>query len=135
MVGSDFFLAFSPERVDPGNRRFTTANIPKVVGGLTPACTRLAATLYRAVKGTVFEASSPRVAETAKLIRKQLKAKFPAVKFSVKSSRYSGGSSIDICWEDGPTSKAVDVVVQPFCGGRFDGMIDMQSHRRHWLTP
>jgi UDP-N-acetyl-D-glucosamine dehydrogenase len=67
-VGSDFFLAFSPERVDPGNRRFTTANIPKVVGGVTPACTRLAAALYRAVTDTVFEASSPRVAETAKLL-------------------------------------------------------------------
>ena len=68
VVGSDFFLAFSPERVDPGNRRFTTSNIPKVVGGVSPACTRLAAALYRAVTGSVFEASSPRVAETAKLL-------------------------------------------------------------------
>ncbi|HET8579237.1 MAG TPA: nucleotide sugar dehydrogenase [Methylomirabilota bacterium] len=68
VVGSDFFLAFSPERVDPGNRRFTTSNIPKVVGGVSPTCTRLAATLYQAVTGSVFEASSPRVAETAKLL-------------------------------------------------------------------
>ena len=68
VVGDDFFLAFSPERVDPGNRQFTTANIPKVVGGVTPACTRLAAALYRAVTGSVFEVSSPRVAETAKLL-------------------------------------------------------------------
>jgi UDP-N-acetyl-D-glucosamine dehydrogenase len=68
VVGSDFFLAFSPERVDPGNRRFTTSNIPKVVGGVSPACTRLAATLYRTVTDSVFEASSPRVAETAKLL-------------------------------------------------------------------
>jgi UDP-N-acetyl-D-glucosamine dehydrogenase len=68
VVGRDFFLAFSPERVDPGNKRFTTANIPKVVGGVTAACTQLAAALYRQVTKTVFEVSSPRVAETAKLL-------------------------------------------------------------------
>jgi UDP-N-acetyl-D-glucosamine dehydrogenase len=68
VIGSDFFLAFSPERVDPGNKRYTTATIPKVVGGVTPACTELAAALYRQVTQTVFEVSSPRVAETAKLL-------------------------------------------------------------------
>ena len=68
VIGRDFFLAFSPERVDPGNKRFTTATIPKVVGGVTPACTKLAAALYRQVTQTVFEASNPRVAETAKLL-------------------------------------------------------------------
>ena len=68
VVGEDVFLAFSPERVDPGNRRFTTATIPKVVGGVTRRCTELAARLYRHVTVSVFEASSPRVAETAKLL-------------------------------------------------------------------
>jgi UDP-N-acetyl-D-glucosamine dehydrogenase len=68
VVGVDVFLAFSPERVDPGNRKFTTANIPKVVGGVTRGCTELAATLYGQVTTSVFEASSPRVAETAKLL-------------------------------------------------------------------
>jgi UDP-N-acetyl-D-glucosamine dehydrogenase len=68
VVGRDFFLAFSPERVDPGNKRFTTANIPKVVGGVTAVCTQLAAALYRHVTKSVFEVSSPRVAETAKLL-------------------------------------------------------------------
>jgi UDP-N-acetyl-D-glucosamine dehydrogenase len=68
VIGRDFFLAFSPERVDPGNKRFTTANIPKVVGGVTTACTELAATLYLQVTSKVFEVSSPRVAETAKLL-------------------------------------------------------------------
>ena len=68
VIGRDCFLAFSPERVDPGNKRFTTANIPKVVGGVTPSCTRLAAALYRQVTSSVFEVSSPRVAETAKLL-------------------------------------------------------------------
>jgi UDP-N-acetyl-D-glucosamine dehydrogenase len=68
VIGRDFFLAFSPERVDPGNRRFTTANIPKVIGGVTAACTRIAAALYRQITSSVFEVSSPRVAETAKLL-------------------------------------------------------------------
>ena len=48
VAGRDFFLAFSPERVDPGNPQFTTRNVPKVVGGTTPTCTRLAKALYSA---------------------------------------------------------------------------------------
>jgi len=68
VVGNDFFLAFSPERVDPGNKKHTTATIPKVVGGVTAACTELAAALYRQMTATVFEVSSPCVAETAKLL-------------------------------------------------------------------
>jgi UDP-N-acetyl-D-glucosamine dehydrogenase len=66
-VGVDFFLAFSPERIDPGNRTFTVKNTPKVVGGVTPACTRLAALLYRQIISTVASVSSPRVAELSKL--------------------------------------------------------------------
>jgi UDP-N-acetyl-D-glucosamine dehydrogenase len=68
VIGQDFFVAFSPERVDPGNTTFTTENIPKVVGGVTPVCTELAATLYGKVTGRVHRVSSPRVAETAKLL-------------------------------------------------------------------
>ena len=68
VIGRDFFLAFSPERVDPGNKRFTTATIPKVVGGVTAECTKLASAMYRQVTNKVFEVSSPRVAETAKLL-------------------------------------------------------------------
>jgi UDP-N-acetyl-D-glucosamine dehydrogenase len=66
-VGQDFFLAFSPERVDPGNTAFTTATIPKVVGGVTRACTETAAALYAKCTAKVHRVSSPRVAETAKL--------------------------------------------------------------------
>lgn len=66
--GEDFFLAFSPERVDPGNKQFKTKNTPKVVGGVTPVCTRLAATMYRNVlESDVHEVSSPRVAEMEKI--------------------------------------------------------------------
>jgi UDP-N-acetyl-D-glucosamine dehydrogenase len=67
-VGEDFFLAFSPERVDPGNPRFNVANITKLVGGVTPDCTRMAATLYRQMVNEVVEVSNPRVAETSKLL-------------------------------------------------------------------
>ena len=67
-VGKDFFLAFSPERVDPGNPKFHTVNIPKVVGGVTPACTEVATTLYGQVMDTVVPVSSVRVAETVKLL-------------------------------------------------------------------
>jgi UDP-N-acetyl-D-glucosamine dehydrogenase len=67
-IGRDLFLAFSPERVDPGNKTFTSTNIPKVVGGVTPACTTLAAALYAIVTSKVHRVSSPRVAETAKLL-------------------------------------------------------------------
>jgi len=68
-VGEDIFLAFSPERVDPGNDRYKTKNTPKVVGGVTPACTKIATVLYEQVlDGTVFSASSPRVAEMTKLL-------------------------------------------------------------------
>jgi UDP-N-acetyl-D-glucosamine dehydrogenase len=66
-VGRDFHLAFSPERIDPGNAQFGVKDIPKLVGGVTPACTRLAACLYRQVVAQVHELSSPKIAELAKL--------------------------------------------------------------------
>jgi UDP-N-acetyl-D-glucosamine dehydrogenase len=67
-VGKDFYLAFSPERVDPGNPVYQTKNIPKVVGGVTPACSEAAAGLYSQVMDTVVPVSSARVAETVKLL-------------------------------------------------------------------
>jgi len=67
-VGKDFFLAFSPERVDPGNASFNTRNIPKVVGGVTPACTSAAVKLYRQRLEHVVAVSSPQVAEMVKLL-------------------------------------------------------------------
>ncbi len=67
VAGEDVFLAFSPERIDPGNKQFTVKDIPKITGGVTPACTRLAALFYRQIVSQVVEVSSPRVAELAKL--------------------------------------------------------------------
>jgi UDP-N-acetyl-D-glucosamine dehydrogenase len=67
-VGKDFFLAFSPERVDPGNPQFNTRNIPKVVGGVTEACTKAAVQLYRQRLENVVPVSSTQVAEMVKLL-------------------------------------------------------------------
>jgi UDP-N-acetyl-D-glucosamine dehydrogenase len=67
-VGEDVFLAFSPERVDPGNPKYHTKNTPKVVGGITPACTELATALYAAVIDTVVPVTTTEAAELVKLL-------------------------------------------------------------------
>jgi UDP-N-acetyl-D-glucosamine dehydrogenase len=67
-VGQDFFLCFSPERVDPGNAQFQTRNIPKVVGGITPACTEVARRFYSQALEHVVPVHSTRVAEMVKLL-------------------------------------------------------------------
>jgi UDP-N-acetyl-D-glucosamine dehydrogenase len=73
-AGVDFFIAFSPERVDPGNPTFQTYNVPKVVGGLTPECARLAASLYGTAIQTIVPVSSTRVAEMVKLLENTFRA-------------------------------------------------------------
>jgi UDP-N-acetyl-D-glucosamine dehydrogenase len=70
----DFFLAFSPERVDPGNQTFNTRNIPKIVGGIGPASTEVAALLYGSIVETVVPVSSTRVAEMVKLLENTFRA-------------------------------------------------------------
>jgi UDP-N-acetyl-D-glucosamine dehydrogenase len=67
-AGEDFNLAFSPERIDPGRTDYTTRNVPKVVGGVTEACTARAAELYGSAIETIHEVSSPEAAELAKLL-------------------------------------------------------------------
>jgi UDP-N-acetyl-D-glucosamine dehydrogenase len=67
-VGKDFFLAFSPEREDPNNPKYSTATIPKVVGGVTPNCLKVALTLYNQVIVKTVPVSSPRAAEATKLL-------------------------------------------------------------------
>lgn len=73
-AGADFFLAFSPERVDPGNEKWNTRNVPKVVGGLTHDCSALAATLYGASIERVVQVGSPRAAEMVKLLENTFRA-------------------------------------------------------------
>jgi UDP-N-acetyl-D-glucosamine dehydrogenase len=67
-VGESFFLAFSPERVDPGNARFNTRNTPKIIGGVTPTCARVAQSLYSRAVETVIPVSSTQTAEMVKLL-------------------------------------------------------------------
>ena len=67
-VGENFFLAFSPERVDPGRKDWTTVNTPKVVGGITPACTKIASAFYEQAMENIVSVSTTEVAEMTKLL-------------------------------------------------------------------
>jgi UDP-N-acetyl-D-glucosamine dehydrogenase len=73
-VGTDFFLAFSPERIDPGNTRYSLRNTPKVVAGITPACLQLTSALYETVVDRVIPVSSTRTAELVKLFENTFRA-------------------------------------------------------------
>jgi UDP-N-acetyl-D-glucosamine dehydrogenase len=73
-VGRDVFIAFSPERVDPGNAKWHTKNTPKVVGGITADCTEVASRFYRACIDQVVEVSSPEAAELTKLLENTFRA-------------------------------------------------------------
>jgi UDP-N-acetyl-D-glucosamine dehydrogenase len=73
-AGKDFHLAFSPERVDPGRTDWTTSNTPKLLGGLTPACTERAAEIYGSAVDTIIPMSSPETAEMSKLLENIFRA-------------------------------------------------------------
>jgi len=73
-AGTDFYLAFSPERIDPGNKQWSAYNTPKVVGGITPECTRLACDLLSQMGAPVYPVSSPRAAELTKLLENTFRA-------------------------------------------------------------
>ena len=74
VVGRDYFLAYSPERVDPGNKRYTTKNTNKVVGGVTATCLSVAANFYQQTIVDVLPVSSPRVAEMTKVFENTFRA-------------------------------------------------------------
>jgi len=73
--------------------------------------------------------------EVAKVARKRLKAAFPQVAFSVRTSKYSMGSSLRVNWTDGPTVKMVDAIVGDLDGSTFDGMVDMKSSKGDQRLP
>lgn len=73
-AGTDFYLAFSPERVDPGNAHFTIRNTPKVIGGVTPRCLEVASALYGAITERIVPVSSPQAAELVKLLENTFRA-------------------------------------------------------------
>ncbi|MDP8256352.1 MAG: nucleotide sugar dehydrogenase [Candidatus Alcyoniella australis] len=74
VCGKDFHLAFSPERVDPGNQQYNTSNTPKIIGGVTPRCTQVACALYGAAVEKVIPVSSTRAAEMVKLLENTFRA-------------------------------------------------------------
>lgn len=73
-VGEDIFIAYSPERIDPGNKRYSVRNTPKVVGGITGHCTEVAAAMYRSAVDEVIAVSSPTAAEMVKLLENTFRA-------------------------------------------------------------
>ena len=73
-VGHDFYLCFSPERVDPGNEKYKTANTPKILGGVTPKCGEMGEFLYESIVGQVVRVSSPETAEMVKLLENTFRA-------------------------------------------------------------
>lgn len=75
------------------------------------------------------------LAETNKILRAHLKRAFPGTKFGVRGSSYSGGSSTDITWTDGPTRAQVEAVTDAYSSRGFDGMIDMAYSKTSWLLP
>ena len=71
--------------------------------------------------------------DTAAIIRKRLKREYPGVRFTVRSKRYAGGSSIDVSWTDGPTGAQVDLILKDYEGSGFDAMIDLKYPKTHYL--
>ena len=113
-VGTDLFLAFSPERVDPGNTAYNTQNTPKVVGGVTPECTQAAVALYERFIGTVVPVSSTRAAEMTKLLENI----FRSVNIALVNEllRLSERMGIDI-WEVIDAAKTKPFGFMPFYPG------------------
>lgn len=113
-AGRDFFLAYSPERVDPGNRRFTTRNIPKVVGGVTPRCCRIAALFYQQFVEQVLPVSSTDCAEMVKLLENTFRSVNIALANEMALTCHSLG--IDV-WEVIEAAKSKPFGFMPFYPG------------------
>ncbi len=113
-IGRDFFVAFSPEREDPGNARYTTSTIPKVVGGVTPSCLELAKALYQEVVDRVIPVSSTRVAEATKVLENIYRAVNIAMVNELKL--VFDRMDIDI-WEVIEAAKTKPFGFQPFYPG------------------
>lgn len=114
-VRKDFFLAFSPERIDPGNKKYTVKNIPKVVGGITLKCSKLAALIYKSFINKVITLSSPEAAEMTKLLENI----FRVVNISMinEIALVCGKMNIDV-WEVIEAAKSKPFGFMPFypCG-------------------
>ena len=114
ICGKDFFLAFSPERIDPGNKKFPVYKIPKIVGGVTKEATQLTSLFYSSVLNKVIKVSSARVAETAKLLENT----FRIVNIALVNelSKIAHNMDIDI-WEVIEAAKTKPFGFMPFYPG------------------
>ena len=113
-VGEDFFLAFSPEREDPGNSQFDTATIPKVVGGVTPACLALATALYAEAIKQVVPVGSTQVAEATKILENVYRAVNIALVNELKIAFERMGINV---WDVIEAAKTKPFGFQPFYPG------------------
>ena len=113
-VGRDFFLAYSPERVDPANPTYTTRNIPKVVGGITPHCTEIACLLYEQFIETVVPVSSTDCAEMVKLLENTFRSVNIALANEMALTCHSFGINV---WEVIEAAKTKPFGFMPFYPG------------------
>ena len=113
-VGRDFFLAYSPERVDPANPTFTTRNIPKVVGGITPQCTEIASLLYEQFVENVVPVSSTDCAEMVKLLENTFRSVNIALANEMALTCHSFGINV---WEVIEAAKTKPFGFMPFYPG------------------
>jgi UDP-N-acetyl-D-glucosamine dehydrogenase len=113
-VGRDFFLAYSPERVDPGNQQYTTRNIPKVIGGATPRCAKMAALFYEQFVEKVLPVSSTDCAEMVKLLENTFRSVNIALANEMALTCHSLG--IDV-WEVIEAAKSKPFGFLPFYPG------------------
>ena len=113
-VGRDFFLAYSPERVDPGNQEYTTTNIPKVVGGVTARCTEIAALLYRQFIERVIPVSSTDCAEMVKLLENTFRSVNIALANEMALTCHTLGINV---WEVIDAAKSKPFGFMPFYPG------------------
>jgi UDP-N-acetyl-D-glucosamine dehydrogenase len=113
-AGQDFFLAYSPERVDPSNRTYTTRNIPKVVGGVTPCCTEVAALFYQQFVERVVPVSSTDCAEMVKLLENTFRSVNIALANEMSLTCHSLGINV---WEVIEAAKTKPFGFMPFYPG------------------
>ena len=132
-AGSDFFLCFSPERVDPGNRSYKTRNIPKVIGGVTPVCTEMGSLLYSQVMEEVVPVSSTRVAEMVKLLENTFR--MINIGLANEMALLCDGMKIDV-WEVIEAAATKPFGFMPFYPGPGLGghCIPVDPHYLSWKT-
>ncbi len=113
-AGKDFFLCFSPERIDPGNQKYRPQNIPKVVGGITAKCTKIAGLLYSQIIQTIIPVSSSRTAEMAKLLENT----FRIVNIGLINELAMAAKSLNVdIWEAVDAAKTKPFGFMPFYPG------------------